>query len=68
MIRPLLVRIKTNEAPNEIQKRARDLKDCEDFKRVYIAPDLTKKQQECDKDLREHVKKFREEGHQNVKI
>jgi len=57
-IRPLRVRIKTNEARNEILKKARDLKDCEDFKRVYIAPDLSRKQQECDKDLREHVKKF----------
>jgi len=34
-------------------------------------PDLTRKQHECelcDKDLREHVKKFQEDGHQNVKI
>jgi len=38
------------------------LKDCEDFKRVYIAPDLTRKQQECDKDLREHVKSFERKG------
>ena len=29
------------------------------FNRVFIAPDLTKKQQEHDKDLREHVKLFR---------
>jgi PHD-finger len=66
--RPLRVRIRTFEARNEILKRARDLKDCTEFKRIYIAPDLTRKQQEFDKDLRDHVKKFRDEGHQNVKI
>jgi len=37
------------------------LKDCNDFKKVYIAPDLTRKQQQLDKDLRLNVKKFREE-------
>ena len=31
------------------------------FNKVFIAPDLIKKQQEHDKDLREHVKLFREE-------
>ena len=35
---------------------------------MYIAPDLTKRQQEMDKDLRDHVKKFRSEGQENVKI
>jgi hypothetical protein len=67
-IRPLRVKIKTFEARNEILKRARDLKGLEQFKKVFIAPDLTRKQQEVDKELRDKVKQFREEGHSNVKI
>jgi hypothetical protein len=66
--RPLRVKIKTVEAKNEVMKRARDLKDTEQFKRVFIAPDLTRKQQTVDKDLREKVKSFRQDGHSNVKI
>ena len=39
------------------------------FNMVFIAPDLTKKHQEYDKDLREHVKLFREEyKDQEIKI
>ena len=67
-IRPLRVKIKSMESRIEIMKRARDLKDCEEFKRVFIAPDLTRKQQQTDKDLRDHVKKFREEGQTGVMI
>ena len=51
-----------------ILKRAKDLKECDSFKKVFITPDLTRKQQETDKVLREQVKKFRSEGHQNVSI
>jgi hypothetical protein len=67
-IRPLRVKIKTFEARNEVLKRARDLKGLNEFKSIFIAPDLTRKQQEVDKDLRDKVKKFREEGHSNVRI
>jgi hypothetical protein len=66
--RPLRVRVKTIEAKNEILKRARDLRDTEQYKQVYIAPDLTRKQQTVDKDLRDKLKQFRAEGHENVKI
>jgi len=67
-IRPLKVRIKTVEARSEILKRSRSLKDNDTFKKIYIAPDMTRKQQEVDKDLRTHVKKFRDEGQVNVQI
>lgn len=67
-IRPLRVRVKTFEGRNEILKRAKDLKEVLEFKQVFIAPDLTRKQQVVDKDLRERVKKFRTEGHQSVRI
>jgi len=66
--RPLRVRIKTFEARNEVLKRARDLIESEEFKNIFIAPDLTRKQQQVDKDLREKVKKFRSEGHSGVRI
>ena len=67
-VRPIRVRIRTFEARNKILKRAHNLKDSNEHKRVYIAPDLTRKQQLVDKDLRANVKKFREEGHENVRI
>ena len=39
------------------------------FNKVFIAPDLIKKQQEHDKYLREHVELFREEyKDQEIKI
>ena len=66
--RPLRVKVKTLEAKNEVLRRARDLKGTDEFKNVFIAPDLTRKQQLVDKDLREKVKQFRSEGHNNVKI
>ena len=66
--RPVRVRVKTFEARSEILKRAHDLKENENFKRVFIAPDLTRKQQAIDKDLREKLKDIREKGEQNAKI
>ena len=63
------IRIKTWEARNEILKRARILKDCAKFSKVYIAPDLTRKHQLLNKDLRTQVKKFKEEDKiENVRI
>ena len=66
--RPLRVRVKTVEAKNEVLKRARDLKNVEEFKHIFIAPDLTRRQQAVDKELRDKVKQFRSEGQNNVKI
>ena len=67
-IRPLRVAIKTFEARNEILKRARDLQNSTEFKRIFIAPDLTRKQQQIDKELRDKVKEFRSQGMTDVKI
>lgn len=58
----LRVRVKTVEAKNEILKMARDLKQCDEYKRVFIAPDLTRKQQLMDKDLRKKLKQRRSDG------
>src|SRR6267154_1585903 len=67
-IRSIRVKVKTVEGRSEMLKRAKQLKD-NDFKKVYIAPDLTRKQQLFDKDLRERLKQFRndaEEGERNL--
>ena len=56
------------ESKKEILQRAKSLSSGK-LNRVFIAPDQTKKQQEHDKDLREHVKLFREEyKDQEIKI
>ena len=56
------------KSENEILQRGKSLSSGK-FNRVYIAPDIRKKQQEHDKDLREHVKLFREEyKDQEIKI
>ena len=66
--RLLKVEFQTVEGKNEALKRAKNLRYSDDFKNVYIVPDLTRKQQEADKILREHVKKFRAEGMEQVMI
>ena len=56
------------ESKKKILQRAKSLSSGK-FTKVFIARDLTKKQQEHDKDLREHVKLFREEyKDQEIKI
>jgi len=44
------------------------LKDNEKFKRMFISPDLTRKQQALDKELRIQLKKFHAEGDRCVRI
>ena len=38
------------------------------FEKIYISPDLTRKQQEKDKKLRDMVKEYRVQGMTGVKI
>ena len=66
--RLLKVELKSVEGRNEILKRAKGLKDMEEFGKTFIVPDLTRKQQEVDKALRENVRKFRLEGELHVMI
>ena len=62
------VKLVGTESKKEILQKANSLSSGI-FNKVFIAPDLTKKQQEHDKDLREHVKLFREEyNDQEIKI
>ena len=66
-VRPTRIKVKTLEGRSEILKRAKNLKHGS-FKRVYISPDLTRRQQEVDKDLRQKLKSFREGSEPNAKI
>lgn len=51
-MRPLRIKVKSEESKFEIFKRAKNLKENESFKKVYITHDLTRKQQAEDKVLR----------------
>src|ERR1700690_1361930 len=66
--RPLRVEIPSAVARRQILRKARDLKNEPTFDKVYIAPDLTKKQQEEDKTLRDKLKEFKTQGVDGVKI
>ena len=65
-ITSIRVKVSTAESKAEILKRAKDLKNS-GFKNVYIAPDLTRKQQLVDKELREKLKQFRGEANEDEK-
>lgn len=67
-VRPIRVKIKSMEARMEILGRAKTLKDAEEFKKVYISPDLTREQQLQDKELRDRLKDYRQKGETGIKI
>ena len=58
-VRPTRTNVKTLEGKSEILRRATNLKDGS-YKRMYISTDLTRRQQEVDKDLRQKLKCFRD--------
>jgi len=62
--RLLKVQLRSVEGKGEVLKRAKNLKQNEDFGKVFIVPDLTKNQQKVDKDLRDKLKEFRSKGEQ----
>ena len=67
-IRPIRIKIETIENKGKILKKARNLKEIEEYRKVYIVPDMTRKQQEEDKTLRDKVKEFRAKGMEGVRI
>ena len=67
-IRPIGVKIKMRDGKQEILKRAKNLKDSLTYRRVYIIPDLIRKAQEVDKELRLKVKHFKENGESSARI
>lgn len=66
--RPLRIVVKSLDGKKEILSRAKDLKEVEKYKRMFISPDLTRKQQRVDKELRTELKKFREQGEDTARI
>ena len=61
------IKVKTLNGRAEILRHAKNLKDGS-FKRVNISHDLTRRQQEVDKDLRQKLKGFREGSEPNTRI
>jgi len=66
--RAIRVKIKSIDSKNEIMKGAKELKECEKFKGVYIQPDLSLAQQKTDKELWDEVKRLRNAGETDVEI
>ena len=66
--RPVRVEITDAVARRTIMKNATNLKNEPKYERIYVSPDLTRKQQEMDKTLRDKVKALRAEGIEGVKI
>ena len=52
--------MKNIDSKKEILKRAKELRDTMEYKRVCISPDLTRLQQDADKDLGDRVSDFRD--------
>ena len=65
--RPLRIRIDDLEHKKRVLSRGKRLKEEKDdtLKRVYIAPDLTRMQQEEDKKLRDKLRELRGDGKRN---
>jgi len=67
--RPIKVMLKTAvDGKKEILSRAKQLKEYTEYKRIFISPDLTRKQQEKDKELRQNLKRIRESGESEARI
>lgn len=66
--RPVKVEIKDATVRRRIIQKASNLKKETKYEKTYISPDLTRKQQEEDKALRDKVKEFRNQGMEGVKI
>ena len=63
--RPMLVRMSSATIKWEIIKNGKKLKNANEvFKKIYIAPDLTKKEREEDKKLREELEQKKSSGEQ----
>lgn len=68
-VRPVRVILNNMEGRMELLKQAHGLKGYEEYKKVYIAPDLTRKQLEKDKALRAKLIEFRQQkGEKDAKI
>lgn len=67
-IRPIRVVMSNSDSKYGILQACSDLKKREEYKRVYVTPDLTRKQQEADKILRDKLKELRDGGDHDIRI
>jgi hypothetical protein len=66
--RPLKIILKGLDSRKEILARTKNLKEIDTFSKVFITPDLTRKQQERDKELRSQLRRIRDEGEMGARI
>ena len=66
--RPLRVEIGSPAARRLMRKKASTLKKNENFEKNYVVPDLTRKQHEEDKQLRDKLKEFGGNGMEGMQI
>ncbi|XP_014676496.1 PREDICTED: uncharacterized protein LOC106816407 [Priapulus caudatus] len=66
--RLLLVALDDNKKKRVILSHAKELRELEEWNTVYISPDLTRKEQEEGKKLREQLRLLREQGHNDYII
>ena len=66
--RPVRIEIESPEARRLILKKASTLKSNKKYEKIYVVPDLTRKQQEEDKQLRDKLKEYRRQGMEGIKI
>ena len=67
-VRPIRVTLKNMDTKYDILSKAKNLKNQEEYKKVFVVPDLTRKQQEEDKKLRNKLKEIRDSGDKDVRI
>lgn len=67
-VRPVLITIPSVKARSTILKNASSLRKSENFKNVYISPDLTIKEREEAKQLRLELQRRRSQGERNLVI
>ena len=65
---PVRVKINSHEGKTKILQRSKMLKHIQSFKRIFIAPDITRQQQAVDKELRLKLKEIHEGNEPDAKI
>jgi PHD-finger len=66
--RPIRVKMANSDSKLDVLKASSDLRKHEEYKKVYISPDLTRKQQEADKLIRDKLKEMRNGGETDIRI
>ena len=66
--RAVHITLRRLDCRKEILIRAKTMKENEKFKRIFISPNLTRKQQDADRELKRQLKEFREKGEAGAKV